>query len=99
MDFSHLLQSLEAVRYGMVVEGGGSVIYPLCVFRSWWDVVAFVPWAVANTLFSPFPSDWLIPGTMGIGARLFGAMDALLVYLLLPYVVIGIGRMIKRNCE
>ena len=99
MDFSNLLRSLEAVRYGMVVEGGGSVLYPLCVFRSWWDVVAFSPWAIANTLLSPFPSDWLIPGTLGTGARLFGALDAILIYLLLPYVVIGFVRIFRSDLE
>lgn len=80
---------LEQVRYGILKEGGGSIVYPLCVFRGLLDLALFAPKAVAIAFFSPFPSDWIIQGRAGWGANIFGAINTFALYLLFPYGVIG----------
>lgn len=93
MGFNNLIQQLEYIRYGMIAEGGGSVIYPLCTFKSLMDIIRFSPKAVAIALFSPFPTDWVLTGTLGRVGRVFGAVETIAIYLLLPYVLIGLWEM------
>ncbi len=89
------LQSLMNVRRGILGEGGRSVLYPEVTFRKPEDLVRFTPRALLVAWFAPFPLQWFDQeATTGI-FRIFGSVETLLFYLLLPWIIRGGWRLLR----
>ncbi len=91
------LQSLMNVRRGILGEGGHSVLYPEVIFRKPEDLVRFTPRALLVAWFAPFPLQWFDrEATTGV-FRIFGSVETLLFYLLLPWILRGGWRLLRKG--
>ena len=88
---------LNRRRAGILRSGGTSIVYPEVTFKSWGDVILFIPKALMVAWLSPFPSQWLeIHSNSGI-FRLFSGGEAVLIYLLFPFFFRGSARMLRND--
>ena len=94
-EISDLIAQIEAIRYGMISEGGGSIIYPVCAFDGLWDFIWFTPKALLIGWFAPFPGDLISPGTTG-AMKFLGGMENILIWCLLPSMLCGVWRSCTR---
>lgn len=92
---ANAITSIETIRLGMILEGGGSIIYPKCVFLSLGDFLLFVPKAVLIAFFAPFPAQWAGAGTHGSGFRFLAGAEMFALYLLYPYAAIGLLKLMS----
>ena len=89
-------EMLGAWRRGFVVSGGHSLMDPMAMIASPGQLLLYAPRALAIGVLAPFPWQWVdVRGSTGI-MRAMAGIEMLLWYLLLPCMVVGVGRLLKR---
>ena len=92
------LQMIEGFRSGVVAEGGTSILCPTLVFRSWLELLAFLPTAFLNALLAPWPTGWFGSSNVGV-LKLISGAEVLAITLLLPSIVLGLLEVRRRALE
>lgn len=90
------LSRLIAVRLRFNANGGGSLLGQGELFRSCGDIVADIPHAFAMAFLFPLPSAWVAGGSVG-AVRYFSALDAVVLWLLLPGLIAGAANGFRRS--
>jgi hypothetical protein len=85
------LRPLLEARSGYVNMGGFSQVDSELAFKTCKQLLAYAPKALMLTLLAPMPTQWLQPGGSVGFARYFSAIDAVLLWLLFPGLVVGLA--------
>ncbi|MGH2363224.1 MAG: hypothetical protein ACRDHX_01060, partial [Chloroflexota bacterium] len=91
-----ILRPLLDARTGFDNSGGASLIDSTLQFHSCLEVLAYAPRALELTFLNPTPNLWLHPGGSTGAARYLSALDALLLWLLLPGLTVGVVHAVVR---
>lgn len=98
--FDHLVWFSELIggmRRGFIGSGGSSLIDSEISFSSVQDLFAYLPRALVVGFLAPFPGQWFdANGNTGI-MRVFAGGEMVLVYLLVPALIYGMWRQVKRR--
>ena len=91
------LNRFMQTRKGILSAGGNSTLYSSVLFTTPADLVRFSPRAFLVAWFAPFPSQWLhMEGVTG-PFRIFGGMETLFFYLLIPWILRGGWQMVRHG--
>jgi len=89
--------SLGNLRQGFVSTGGYSLMDAWAQISSPRKLLTYLPRALAIGFLAPFPWQWFdLAGSTGI-MRLFAGLEMVLIYLLMPAMLIGMLRLVKRR--
>ncbi|HLY65295.1 MAG TPA: hypothetical protein VKU60_07170 [Chloroflexota bacterium] len=80
--------ALVIARYRYDADGGTSLVDPGMQFNSCRDILAYMPRALEITFLFPLPSAWTGGSSVG-PARYLSALDAALLWLLVPGLLFG----------
>lgn len=84
-----VVMAIARARMAYTGTGGYSMIDPDVQFTGLYDIILYLPRAVANLLLVPYPSQWFdVKGGTGPFKGL-AALEAVLLYLLLPPLLLG----------
>jgi hypothetical protein len=96
-NYSDVLLTLSRQRMGFTGAGGHSMLDPYVQFREYGDVLRYLPRALANVLFTPFPWQWLdVGGSTGLFKAL-SVVEALLLYALIVPLIVGLVAVVRRG--
>lgn len=88
-------ERLDVWRHGFVASGGHSLMDPLAMISNPGQLLRYVPRALAIGFLAPFPWQWFdLRGSTGIMRALAG-VEMLVFYLLMPGMIVGIGRILR----
>jgi tetratricopeptide (TPR) repeat protein len=82
-------RNLTDLRRAQVAMGGGSVIDRTLAFETLWDVIAYLPRALANAYLAPFPWQWAFTGGASGIMRPISGFEIVLIALLIPAMLAG----------
>jgi 4-amino-4-deoxy-L-arabinose transferase-like glycosyltransferase len=80
--------SLDRVRQALLLWSGRSDFATDVRFHGLWDVLAFVPRAVAHALYYPLPWEWTRPGPTG-AFKLLAGLEAVALLALTPLLALA----------
>ncbi len=89
--------AITRMRRGFARTGGRSAIDADVKFDGFGDVLRYLPRAVANVLFAPYPSQWFDRHGSTGSFKILSAMEAVLLYALIIPLVIGLGIVVVRG--
>lgn len=96
-DYGDLFGAIVRMRKGFARTGGRSAVDADIKLDSYADMLRHLPQAVANVLFAPYPWQWL-EGTGSTGPfKALSAMEAVLLYVLIIPLVVGLGIVVARG--
>jgi hypothetical protein len=81
--------SLDRLRQALLVAGGASTFAADVRFTRAWDVLAFLPRAMAYALYYPLPGQWRPGGATG-AFRTLAAVEAIALLALTPLVALSL---------
>jgi hypothetical protein len=84
------------IRNGFDNTGGASLVDTSVRFRDCRDVLTYAPRALELSYLEPTPLQWLHPGRTTGPARHLAALDAFLLWLLLPGVLVAALHLVRR---
>lgn len=89
------LSGAVKTREGFIRESGRSQLTRRFTPSSIADLIRLLPYVFTTAWLAPFPRQWFdIQGTSGV-FRVFGGIEMLLFYLLIPFLLCGVWRFIR----
>jgi tetratricopeptide (TPR) repeat protein len=89
--------AIARLRRGFARTGGHSAIDADVEYKGYRDVLRYLPRALANVLFAPYPSQWFDRHGSTGSFKVLSAMEAVLLYVLIIPLVIGLGIVVGRG--
>jgi len=95
--YHNLVEAVRQTRRGFVQAGGHSLIDADVELRDAWELLRYLPRALAHVLLAPYPWQWFDIGG-GTGAfRVLSALESLLLYALVVPLLVGLGLLLRRG--
>jgi hypothetical protein len=95
--YGDVLGGLSRMRRGFTSAGGHSLIDGDVEFHGYWDVLGYLPKAVANVFLVPYPWQWFdIGGSTGL-FRALSVVETVLLYALIVPLTVGLWAGIRRG--
>lgn len=89
--------TIAGARHDVVATGGYSVMDPSALISSPQRMAAYAPRAFLIAWLAPFPNQWFdVKGSTG-GMRIIAGIEMFLLYLLVPGLVCGVWRLLRRR--
>jgi len=96
-DYGDPFRAIARMRSGFARTGGRSAVDADVELVGYGDMLRYLPRAVANVLFAPYPSQWLDRGGSTGPFKALSAMEAVLLYVLIIPLVVGLGIIVARG--
>ena len=88
---------IARLRRGFVHAGGRSALDGEVAFTGYRDALGYLPRALANALFAPYPSQWLDRHGSTGPFKVLAAVEVVLLYVLIVPLVVGLGVVVLRG--
>jgi tetratricopeptide (TPR) repeat protein len=89
--------AIVRLRRGFARAGGRTTVDSDVELRGYGDALAYLPRALANVLFTPYPAQWFDRDGSTGPFKALSVGEALLVYLLIVPLVLGLGVVVVRG--
>jgi tetratricopeptide (TPR) repeat protein len=95
--YGDALGGLSRMRRGFTSAGGHSLIDGDVEFHGYWDVLGYLPRAVANVFLVPYPWQWFDIGGSTGRFRALSVVETVLLYTLIVPLTVGLWACIRRG--
>jgi tetratricopeptide (TPR) repeat protein len=95
--YGKVIAGVREMRKGFIQSGGHSLMDADVELRDVWELLSFLPRALAHVLLAPYPWQWLDIGGATGAFRALSAVESLLLYLFLIPLLVGLGLGVRRG--
>ncbi len=96
-EYGDVFGVIKRMRMGFALSGGNSQIDTNVQFNDYRDMLRYVPRAVTNVFFSPYPSQWFDIGGSTGAFKALSVIEVVLLYVLVGPLIIGLGMVVVRG--